>query len=266
MKKLILMAVCFTSTMAVSAFAADKSDSKRAQMNSQVRTTGRAPWSGVYVGLHLGGGFGDNSIVTTGQVAANVNNVNGGARPALTSVSRSGILGGGQLGFDHQFGGFVVGAETDLAGSGIKGDRRVVTTALTGGSSLNNDFSSSLKFLGTARGRIGYAFGRVMVYGTGGLAYGKTQQSANLYGPLPANALQFTAATNTMKTGYAAGGGGEYMMSKKLSMKAEYLYYSLGSETLNVAVIAGSGGGGTGYNTTFENKGNIMRLGMNYRF
>ncbi|AFL86370.1 opacity protein [Terriglobus roseus DSM 18391] len=223
-------------------------------------------WSGFYAGLNLGGGFGNNSIVTTGQVTANVNNVNGGARTPLTSVDRSGIIGGGQIGYDHQFQHFVLGLETDLAGTGISGQRTVVTTALTGGASLNNTFSSNLKSLGTVRGRVGLAAGRVLFYGTGGLAYGSTESSANFFGPSPTNVLQFTANNSSMSTGYAVGGGAEYKMARHLSTKAEYLYYKLEDQTLNVAVIAGSGGGGTGYNTTFQSKGNVLRLGANYRF
>ena len=49
-------------------------------------------------------------------------------------------------------------------------------------------------------------------------------------------------------------------------MKAEYLYYDFRDETVNVAVIPGSGGGGTGYNSRFENDGHIVRAGLNYKF
>ncbi|CAN5514653.1 porin family protein [soil metagenome] len=223
-------------------------------------------WSGFYAGVSAGGGFGNTSIVTTGQATANVNNVNGGARPALTSVDRQGVLGGGQIGYNHQLGKLVLGLETDFSGSSINGQRTVVTTTLTGGASLNNNYSSSLTYLGTVRGRVGYTFGRTLIYGTGGYAYGKSEHSANLFGPSPANVLQFTGSSNSLKSGFVAGGGLEYAMARKLSVKGEYLYYGLGSDTLNVAVITGSGGGGTGYNTRFENHGNLLRLGLNYRF
>ncbi len=49
-------------------------------------------------------------------------------------------------------------------------------------------------------------------------------------------------------------------------MKGEYLFYDLGRNTVNVAVIPGSGGGGTGYNSTFKNEGHIARVGLNYKF
>ena len=49
------------------------------------------------------------------------------------------------------------------------------------------------------------------------------------------------------------------------SLKAEYLYYDFRDETVNVAVI-GNGGGGTGYNSRFENDGHIVRAGLNYKF
>jgi outer membrane immunogenic protein len=264
MKKSILAIVGFSAVLMCNAQAAELQSPQPYPSSTIARN--QPTWSGFYVGLSAGGGFGSYSIVTTGQATANVNNVNGGARPALTSVDRQGVLGGGQIGYNHQLGKAVLGLETDFSGSNINGQRVVVTTALTGGASLNNNFSSSLKYLGTVRGRVGYTFGRTMLYGTGGFAYGSSEHSANLFGPSPANVLQFTGSNSSVKGGYVAGGGGEYALSKKLSMKAEYLYYSLGHDTLNVAVISGSGGGGTGYNTRFENKGNLLRAGLNYRF
>ena len=60
--------------------------------------------------------------------------------------------------------------------------------------------------------------------------------------------------------------GYDYQFSPNWSVKAEYLYYDLGSSNLNVAVIPGSGGGGTGYNTTIRNDGHIVRAGLNYKF
>ena len=56
-------------------------------------------------------------------------------------------------------------------------------------------------------------------------------------------------------------------MTPNWSIKAEYLYYDLGSTTANIAgLVPGSGGGGTGYNTRFENDGHIVRAGLNYKF
>ena len=116
------------------------------------------------------------------------------------------------------------------------------------------------------RARLGYAFDRTLVYATGGLAYGEMKSSANFFGPLPGNALQFTGTKNNTAFGYTIGAGVEYAFTNNITAKGEYLYYDLGKSTANVAVIPGSGGGGTGYNSRFKNGGHLVRVGLNYKF
>ncbi|WP_256347201.1 outer membrane protein [Pseudomonas sp. D2002] len=55
-------------------------------------------------------------------------------------------------------------------------------------------------------------------------------------------------------------------ITKNLSFKTEYLYYDLGQDKLNVAVIPGSGGAGTGYDSKFKNDGQMLRVGLNWKF
>ena len=105
---------------------------------------------------------------------------------------------------------------------------------------------------------------RTMIFATGGLAYAEVENSAVLLGP--ANQIQFAGGGRRMETGYTVGGGIEHALTPNWSVKAEYLYYDLGSTTANVAFVPGGGGGGTGYNTRFENDGHIVRAGLNYKF
>ena len=115
-----------------------------------------------------------------------------------------------------------------------------------------------MDFFGTVRGRLGYVFDRTLVYATGGLAYGDVRNGVNFF--WPAGQLQFTGAVINIETGFTVGGGIEHAFAPNWTVKGEYLFYDLGRKTINVAVVPGSGGGGTGYNSTFENEGHIGRL------
>jgi outer membrane immunogenic protein len=269
MNKFLLGTVALSAlALATSAFAADMAPRMYAKAAPVV-----APiynWSGVYAGIHAGYTFGDRtSVDTTGQALANVTNVNGGARPGSVGLDRDGFIGGGQIGYNWQGASpWVWGLEADISYTDINKNRTVITAPLAPGvGTLTNTYSSKMEYFGTVRGRVGYAWDRTMVYATGGLAYGEVTNSANFFGPAPANpVLQFTGSNRDTKTGYTVGGGIEHAWMGNWTVKAEYLYYDLGSTTLAVNVIPGSGGGGTGYNTTFKNDGHIVRAGLNYKF
>ena len=103
-----------------------------------------------------------------------------------------------------------------------------------------------------------------MIYATGGLAYGEVRNNAAFFGT--AGQLQFAGGTSRTEVGYTVGGGIEHAFTPNWSVKAEYLYYDLGANTVNVALVPGSGGAPTGYNSRFENDGHIVRAGLNYKF
>ena len=141
----------------------------------------------------------------------------------------------------------------------------MVTLPLVGAGTLNNTFSSRMDFFGTVRGRLGYVFDRTLIYATGGFAYGDVRNSASFFGT--AGNLQFSGSTNKIETGYTVGGGIEHAFAPNWTVKGEYLYYNLGRNTVNVAIVPGAiGAGGTGYNSTFSNDGHIGRIGVNYKF
>ncbi len=178
-----------------------------------------------------------------------------------------GFTGGGQMGYNFQAGNWVYGIEADIAYTDLNETRTVTTTGLAPGRApnLQNTFRQELEYLGTVRGRLGYSFGRTLFYGTGGFAFGGVNNSASFTGANGAP-VQFSGGRSDTRTGYAVGGGVEHAFAGPWSMKVEYLYYNLGRDTINVAVVPGSGGGGTGYNTRFENSGSLVRAGLNYRF
>lgn len=224
-----------------------------------------APWTGFYAGVNAGAGFADATVATTGQAAINSSTVADGARPPFTKMDPNGFIGGGQFGYNWQSGGLVYGIEADLQDADIRLRRNVVTTGSAFPGTRNNLFYQELEYLGTVRARLGYAWGSTMLYGTGGLAYGGVTNAVNFSGPLPAGTQQFTGLHNSTSYGYSAGGGIEQAFGARWSIKTEYLYYDLGSNVVSASVIPGSGGVGTGYNARFDNRGHLVRLGLNYR-
>ncbi len=230
-------------------------------------------WTGFYIGGNVGYTTADDrNISTTGQVGANIANVAGGARPGSVRFDRDGFIGGAQMGYNWQLSpNWVYGFETDIQYVDVDRSFTVgtVTVPPAALAPLANVYRTDIDYLGTVRGRIGYAFGQTMVYGTGGFAYARVNNSASFFGP-PAtgSVLQFFGQDRRTKTGYTVGGGIEHMFSPNWSVKAEYLYYDLDNSNLNVAVIPRlvGQGGGTGYNTTIRNDGHIARVGLNYKF
>ena len=184
-------------------------------------------WTGFYVGLNGGYGFGKSSWTDATGLTTGDFNVEGG-------------MVGGTLGYNLQTGSWVWGLEGDLDASWMKGSN--TTLCGTPGCETKNSW------LGTARGRIGYAgWANWLPYLTGGAAFGDIK--ANNAG---------LASASTTKVGYALGAGVEYAFMGNWSTKLEYLYADLGKATCLAATC--------GSDTDITFKANIVRLGVNYRF
>ncbi|MBL8564269.1 MAG: porin family protein [Hyphomicrobiaceae bacterium] len=197
-------------------------------------------WRGFYAGLNGGyaWGSGDATIVRGGV-----------ANGALDAIDPDGWLGGAQIGYNAQFGAFVLGAEADLIGGDVSGGSGGVI-----GAGIPAASSSELNWLSTVRARAGLSADRVMFYVTAGVAW------ADMDFALAAADGTFAAGSNTL-VGYALGGGVEWALSPNWSVKAEYLYIDLENSR-----IAGFDGGGTPITADFDNAFHTMRVGLNYRF
>ena len=268
MKKFLLGSIALSAlVLGSSAFAADMAPrmyAKAAPMVSPMYN-----WSGFYAGINAGYTFGDSSNVqTSGLAPVNVGNVASGARSASVGLDRDGFIGGGQMGYNWQANSpWVWGLEADISYTDVNSSRSFVTVlpvALGGApSNLNNTLSSKMDYFGTVRGRLGYAWDRTLIYATGGLAYGEVQHSGSFNNA--ANAVQFAGSTRDTKTGYTVGGGIEHAWTGNWTVKAEYLYYDLGTTDVTVALVPGVAGTG-GYNSSFKDDGHIVRAGLNYKF
>jgi outer membrane immunogenic protein len=181
-------------------------------------------WTGFYIGLNGGGGWG----------SSNWNGV-----PAKFDVS--GGMVGGTLGYNWQFGTWVVGLEGDIDWSNING------SDCGGFCQTKNDF------LSTIRGRVGYTFDRWMPYVTGGAAIG------NIKATSPGSSD--VSGTNV---GWTVGTGIEYAFAPNWSAKVEYLYVDLGNIDCGSSLSASCAISGPGNKVDFTT--NIVRGGVNFRF
>jgi outer membrane immunogenic protein len=202
-------------------------------------------WTGFYVGINGGYIFEGGKSQVTGF----------GSSGGLKTMG-DGFTVGGTLGYNYQINNFVVGLETDL--NYVDLGKRVTTNF----GAFSGTVSQDMSYLGTVRGRLGVAFDRVLIYGTGGLAYGNQEARTNITGL----GGSFAGSKDSTRFGYTLGAGVEYAISNNWSVKAEYLYYDLGKVNYAAPQIAGApvaGGFGT---TKAENRGNLVRAGLNYRF
>ena len=197
-------------------------------------------WSGPYVGLNVGYGGGTDSY--TYDIA----NLGIGG---YESQRGNGVVGGGQIGFNYALGNcFVFGVEADFSGSSISG------SGVLDNSQIYARLGSRVDYFGTARARLGYAFGRVMLYGTGGFAYAgvSTDTKAPDYGVYDHR--------SSIQLGYAFGGGMEFAVTNNIMLRAEYLrlafngHNSSGSDPWQM------------YHLTDRPTENIVRAGVDYKF
>jgi outer membrane immunogenic protein len=194
-------------------------------------------WTGFYLGVNGGYGFGNSTwafpIATTGSFK-----VNGG-------------MAGATLGYNYQIGQLVLGIEGDYDWQNIRGFANGSGTGFptaTGGC-ISCDTASG--WIGTVRGRVGYAFDRIMVYGTAGGAVTDIKAS---FAAMP--------WSSTTEWGWTAGAGIEGAITDNLTAKIEYLYADFQKAT---CPLASCSPGGVASPTVSLNE-SMVRVGLNYKF
>ena len=214
-------------------------------------------WTGAYFGVNAGGVFTKNKVNLFGQGPGTINAINIGAVPGHGKLDKSGFIGGAQAGYNYQSGMFVGGVEGDINYVDAK-----KSTTYTSALGTVTRLSSDMNWLGTARVRAGVAvMERLFVYGTGGLAFGEVKNRAGIYA---ANgALAYWGSKNDTRAGWTLGGGAEYAITNNLTVKGEYLYYSLGKKTIAVNPTSAVG---ANFGAKFKNDGHIVRAGLNWKF
>jgi len=303
----ILAATAFLLAASRFAFAADMAVKAPPPPPSPVYS-----WTGWYVGGNVGYGWGDanNDIAGTGTIVTGVF-TNPPTTFAGSETERlNGVVGGGQIGYNYQVSPqWVLGFETDIQGSAERGSN-TFGTPLSGTvcfgvilippftceptpgnpAPLNGtavaSYEAKIDWLGTVRGRIGVLLNDgLLLYGTGGLAYGHVSASGNVNvsatSPTAIPALSFGPSTSTFSqsktnTGFTLGGGLEGRLAPWLppnwTWKLEYLYVDLGSLDTSTPFAAASSfslgfsdlTGTATIHTHFTD--NLVRVGLNYQF
>jgi outer membrane immunogenic protein len=276
--------------LASAAFAAMAAGSVASAADMAPRYTKAPPamvevwnWTGFYIGGNAGYSWGrertDGSLAGTQDVSVFrtagptlISSVTTALATPLTGrANMDGFIGGGQIGYNWQSSKWVLGLEADLQGSDERATADVCTVA---GCPLGSSIFTAnykLDWFGTVRGRAGFlATDRVLLYATGGLAYGHLSMNAPL--------VPFSWGTT--RAGWTVGAGAEAAINSNWSVKLEYLYMDLGSTGGNSAaatvVTNAANTPGQGFNTVTTTTlaaavntrftDNIVRVGINYRW
>jgi outer membrane immunogenic protein len=260
MKKIVLATVlaALGSASALAADLAPRAYSKAPMMAAPVST-----WQGFYVGGNVGYGWGNGKT----DVAFLPSQAAFGAANTTLNSNPQGVIGGAQIGYNWQTGIFVAGFEADIQGSGIKGNASKVTLLFPGLAPEPNSLHTTnekLSWFGTARGRVGITVApALLLYATGGFAYGQVETSANTQ--FNDGADNFAASVSKTRVGWTAGAGGEWMFAPGWSAKFEYLYIDLGKSS---AVASDTPVPDPPFQVGYRwrTQENIVRAGVNYHF
>jgi outer membrane immunogenic protein len=220
-------------------------------------------WAGFYGGINSGAAWSEHE----GTLTASANAV-GTIVTSSAKESPSGPLGGAQIGYNWQFGRFLLGVEADVDAAAVQ-DKAFVTSLAVAATAATSQAAakSDLDYFGTLRARAGYSFDRFLVYGTGGFAFGGVRDRLSLTNVDGAFGFTATTSGNSSETatGWAAGAGLEVALTPQWSLKTEYLHLDLGSTTLTEAAISNPGTSGSA-SLTVHHEYDIVRSGVNYRF
>jgi len=200
-------------------------------------------WTGCYIGVEGGGAWGtSNHTAESGRDAG---------RTITGNFGTSGGLAGGTIGCNYRIGSWVFGAEDDMSWINTKGSAPDILPF-----NPNAVSTTQQNWLDTLRGRIGLAWGRTLLYATGGAAFTDAQVTAC---PL----VGCISQTKTV-SGWTVGGGIEYAFLSGWSVKLEYLYADFGSpQFINPPIPVGAA---TIVTRNVRLDDNVVRAGLNYRF
>jgi outer membrane immunogenic protein len=249
-------------------------------------------WTGFYAGITFGAGWSRQAVnfspndtaaamlLSGSFLGADDQPVAGGYR-----VSQSGAVGGFAAGYDWLAGSnWLLGLETDFSFSGMSGQSTGPTSFLEiPFATQSTAATQSTDWYGTVRGRAGWlATPNLLLFGTGGFAYGRTNASATYtesglnFGAVAHGGSSlvcvsgipcFAGNTSTVQPGWTAGGGVEWLLDQHWSAKIEYQFVDLGTQTVRVTAVGSViGEFASSFNAAIRDQFNVIRVGLNYRF
>jgi outer membrane immunogenic protein len=204
-------------------------------------------WAGPYVGLNVGAAWNDakfSDLLGPGGFFAFAPPNN----DPFWSSHQAGFTFGGQAGYNWQSGNIVYGVEGDLNWVDSKASTNFLPLHSVAA-------TSNLDWMATGRGRLGVAYSQFLIYGTGGVAFAHFK---DVWGFIPTGAQDFSSSS--VRVGWTAGGGVEYMLSRNWSLGVEALYADFASTTVN-----GQAFGGT-YTSGFKHSVTTARGALNWKW
>jgi outer membrane immunogenic protein len=210
----------------------------------------RCTWTGCYVGGHAGGLWAsrDWNDQIPGDPLFGTD---------LGSYSTSGVIAGGQVGCNYQFGGLVVGVQGDCAWSNASGSNSSAAFANLAPLVALTD-QSQLQSLASITGRVGYAWDRFLGYVKAGGAWEQSTYSLLVSGVAAATASE-------TRTGWTIGIGGEYAFLNWLTGFIEYDYYNF-STAANTFACTTCGLFATTAPFNMTTNVSVVKAGLNLKF
>jgi outer membrane immunogenic protein len=201
-------------------------------------------WTGFYIGGHVGWGQLEGDATIADAVA-------GIPAGTVFGTSQNGFLGGAQAGFNWQVSQLVFGIEGQISWADLGKD-----VTVTGGLPLTTaNVSTDVNFVATVAGRLGVAFGNLLIYGKGGVAFLDWDSKVAFSGPVSGSFEKGETAT-----GWVVGAGLEYGLTPNWSAKIEYNFLNFDAVHMPFNV----GGAGTAIDRDLDM--HVVKLGINYRF
>jgi outer membrane immunogenic protein len=231
----LLVSAAMLATMTGGAWAADLPNTKGAPAFAPPPPP-VFTWTGLYIGAQAGYEWGTTSAYLE-TYPADVFSA------TAVGVSPSGVVGGGHIGYNFQITQFVIGVEGDFEGASASGSALQTSGALV----HEND-----EIQGSVRGRVGWAWDRLLIYGTGGVAFASIRDTSTT----PA---AFDSQT-VGRVGWTAGGGIEYALDPNWSVRAEYRYTDYGSYDFPLFNTD------PGFAARLRNTDNRVEAGFSYKF
>ncbi|HXZ14374.1 MAG TPA: outer membrane beta-barrel protein, partial [Roseiarcus sp.] len=236
-------------------------------------------WSGPYAGLQVGALWGDNkggySYVTPDGLTDS---------PSLVT-NGWGVLAGAHAGYNKQFEHWVAGLEgsvdvtnldkqevlgidnpnPNLYFIGINNTNVYCNNSFCGGSiatHISSNYQASL------RARLGYAWNRLLIYGTGGLAFSNFNLRSNVGGQDVNGNYYFAAANDRslLQLGWTAGAGVEYAITPRWSARAEWRYSDFGHITETPTTYSALPDGPVYYRGERHLTQDQFQVGASYKF
>jgi outer membrane immunogenic protein len=214
-------------------------------------------WTGFYIGGHVGAGWGTTETTLDSIAIPGAPLVAAGL--PLAQNSRSGFLGGGQIGYNFQTGWAVFGVQADIAGLDVKGTTPCLVVI---------SCTAKSDWLATVSGRFGgIVADKTLVYVKGGAAWLNTTQSATIGGLGGLGGLGGAGGLSAESTafGWLLGLGAEYAFTQHWSAFMEYNYMDFDEKSVAFNLTV-PGAGTAVVNTSVQNKLSIAKVGVNYKF